>query len=130
MKCNIPEQNKPKMPKSFMKLPEYEQNAILEVAKEIAENIVNEKLDEEDHDVVDIMLKLMCIRLVDAFHWTADDLYMFLGNWKPLLRWNNRIIRDGTQEEVINARIAEIFGERGYPQEWVDKLIRGGKKSE
>lgn len=130
MKANYPEAHPSKMPKSYLRLPLAEQQLICDMMIETTNDLVNKALDKETAEVVDIMIKLMCIRLVDAFHFTEDDLWLFLGNWRPLLRWNNRLIKEGDQKEVINKRINEIFKNRPFPQEYVDGLVVGGKKSE
>ena len=124
MKCNLPENRPSKMPKSYIKLPVEEQQLICDMMIETANELVEKQLDLETASVVDIMIKLMCIRLVDAFQFTEDDLFLFIYNWRPLLRWNDKLVKEGNQKEELDKRINEIFKNRPYPQEVIDGLIK------
>lgn len=118
-----------RIPVSYQNLPRKEQQAIADI---ITEEVVR-LVDQNSYEMLDMFLKLMCIKLHDHFNFTEDELILFVGNVKNALRWNKRLIDEGTQKLTINQRISEIFSDRKYPQDWVDKLFKpddGGRNEQ
>ena len=114
-----------KVYKSFNNLPRSEQQLLIDMMNEKVE----ERVEKENTATIEVMIKLMCIWLHDVFHFSVDDLWLFVGNWKNIFRWNDKMLKDDTQEEELDRRIKEIFGEQGFPQEFVDKLLQKGNKN-
>ena len=116
MKANIP--SKKKLPKSYMRLPEYEKQAINKAMQEL----YDEALDREEIELQKIWIQLACIVLNESFNFTESELTIFLGNWKRAYRKNAKCKTKAEQEAFLKAEMDRIFGENKYPYEWVDKL--------
>lgn len=121
MKANIPKRQKP--PKSWDRLPEYEQKAILEYFSQV----FIERANHEDAELQKKWLKLACIVL----HRQKDPYgkmrcTAFLKEWK---RAYNTCSKYKTNEELdawLKVETDKIFGVDGYPDEWVDGLENRG----
>lgn len=115
---------KVKIPRQYNDLPTHEQEIILQMMADT----VNERVEKEGVATIEVMLKLMCVWLHDVFHFTKDDLTLFLGNWNNIFKWNDQMLRDDTQEQELNRRTQEIF-EGQFPQKFIDRLLqKEGKK--
>lgn len=118
---------KPLLPKSWYTLPKREQNAI----KEAMEKIANETIDHEEAEIQKIWLQLGCIVLhkynqVDP--WGKMRCMVFLKGWKKVYRILSQFRTNAERDEWLAKEMAEIFGDGGYPAEWVDSLEHGGKR--
>ena len=111
---------KANVPKSFESLPNGEKKKI----NQYYTDMLNEELDKNEIQLQKIWLQLSCIVLHEAFGFGRDRCRMFLGNWKRMYRRNARLASREEQDEFLKIEISKIFGENGYPYEWVDSLER------
>lgn len=120
MKAIVPQ--RPKPPKSFERLPEYEKQAIYEFIEEEAQRRVN----QEQAQLQKIWLQLCCIVLNRAFRFGKKRLLLFLANWREMYRINSKINSAAEQREYLAGEMDRIFGKGGYPTEYIDKLENVG----
>lgn len=109
---------KVRVPKSFLSLPESEKEKINEVLTEEIESRVNHDFAE----LQKIWLQFACIVLNRNFGFGKRRLTLFLGVWREMYRINNKIQGKAEQSAYLNAELNKIFGEGGYPYEYIDKL--------
>lgn len=109
---------KVRVPKSFLNLPESEKEKINEVLNEEIENRVNHNFAE----LQKIWLQLACIVLNRNFGFGKRRLLLFLGVWREMYRINNKLQGKTEQSAYLKAELNKIFGEGGYPYEYIDKL--------
>ena len=106
------------MPKPFTRLSQSEKNAIYRAVA----NLANKQTDKEEAELQKIWLQYACIVLHNAFGFGKSRLLQFLGNWKRMYRTNTKLGNYETQQEYLKAEMSKIFGECGYPYEWIDSL--------
>ena len=105
---------KVKLPKSWQYLPPSEKETIAKVKEqEINENFA--KLQKN-------WLMLSCIVMADYMGKSADECLLYLANFKEVYRQNSTYPTDAEQQAWLNGKMDEIFGEGGYPYEYIDKL--------
>lgn len=51
-----------------------------------------------------------------------DDILMFIGGWKRLYRANSRFKDKAEQAAFLDPRMEQIFGEGGFPEEYVQSF--------
>lgn len=73
--------------------------------------------------MLDLYIKMACVTLHDAFGFGEKRLTMFLGNHKRLFHRQSKMVKDGTQIEYLNRRMAEIFKKNGFPQGFFDNML-------
>lgn len=109
---------KVRLPKSFTNLPQSE--------KEIIENLKNQEVlrlvNENFAKLQKNWLQLSCIVMADFMGMTAEDCLLYLANFKEVYRRNSNFKTEEEQLQWISGRITEIFGENGYPTNYIDKL--------
>ena len=94
--------------------------------KTIAEEMQNILLKQEDKDMrimFDLYIKMVCVVLHDAFGFGEKRLTMFLGNHKRLFHRQHKMVKDGSQIEYLDRRMAEIFKKNGFPQGFFDNML-------
>lgn len=109
---------KVRVPKSFLNLPESEKEKINEVLTEEIESRVNHNFAE----LQKIWLQFACIVLNRNFKFGKKRLLLFLGVWREMYRINNKIQGKKEQTAYLTAEMNKIFGEGGFPREYLDKL--------
>lgn len=109
---------KVRMPKSFLNLPNSEKEKINDVLTEEVKNQVNQNFAE----LQKIWLQLACIVLNRNFGFGKKRLTLFLGVWREMYRINSKLKSEAEQSAYIKAELNKIFGEGGYPYEYIDKL--------
>jgi hypothetical protein len=124
MNANYREPKK-RMPKSWDRLPEYEKKVINDICIEA----INKQIDHEEAQLQKIWLQLACIVL----HRTKDPwgrlrCMTFLKGWKKIYRDFSQYTTDEDREAFLKSETDKIFGEGGYPHEWVDSLENGGRR--
>lgn len=110
---------KARIPKPWERLPKSQKEAIADYMKEIV-------VDQNEKDarlMLDIYIKMVCVTLHDAFGFGEKRLTMFLGNHKRLFHRQSKMVKDGSQVEYLDRRMAEIFRKGGFPQDFFDKMI-------
>lgn len=105
---------KANLPKSFSQLRKSEQNRIYDA------------MDEELCQAQFIWIKMGCCILADNGK-TESDIIQWLGGWKRMYRANSRFKTKAEQDAFLDRRMAEIFGEGGFPEEFMQSLKNIGK---
>ena len=109
---------KPNLPRSFHSLSKHEQQAI--------EKALQDAMDREICDTQIIWIKMACIILHDL-GFTSDDAMMFIGNWRRMYAYNSRLPDQAAQDAWLNKHLSEIFGEGGFPEEYVQNFRNIGR---
>lgn len=109
---------KANMPKCYNQLTPSEKQRI--------EDAICDRLDEELCQAQFVWLKMACIILYDM-GLCKDDVIMFIGNWKRMYRANSRCEHKSDQDAFINPRITEIFGDNGFPEEFMHSFKEIGR---
>lgn len=73
--------------------------------------------------MLDLYIKMVCVTLHDAFGFGEKRLTYFLGNHKRLFHRQSKMVKDGSQIEYLDRRMAEIFKKGGFPKDFFDKMI-------
>ena len=68
------------------------------------------------------MLQMLCIDMHDYMGMSPDECLLALANMKEIYRFNSKIKTEAEQEAWLDGKMVEIFGEGGYPYEYIDKL--------
>ena len=106
------------LPKSFSQLRKSEQDRILKH--------MEDAMDNELCDAQIIWIKMACCILHDMGK-TESEITQFIGGWKRLYRANSRFKTKAEQDAFLDPRMAEIFGENGFPYEFIESLKNIGK---
>jgi hypothetical protein len=114
--------HRPKPPRPYERLPEYQQKIINEYVVELVEEIAKPREEAYIREILNLYIKQSCVLLHDSFKMTEDDLVLYIGSHKQFWRGQNRLVDRGEQEEYLNKRINEIFP-NGFPQEFIDSLL-------
>jgi hypothetical protein len=85
-----------------------------------------DRLDEELCQAQFVWLKMACIILHDM-GISADDIILFIGGWKMMYRANSRCQYKSDQDAFLEPRIKEIFGEGGFPEEFMQSFKEIGR---
>lgn len=109
---------KPNIPKTFKQLSPGEQKRI--------ETAIFDRLDNELCEAQFIWIKMASIILHDI-GCTLDQIMLFIGNWKAMYRRNARILTKDEQEAFLTPRINAIFGEGGFPEEFMQSFKEIGR---
>jgi hypothetical protein len=110
---------KAKAPRSYLSLSAKERDKISEYVVELA----REQIEKDGRVMLDLYIKMVCVVLHDAFGFGEKRLTMFLGNHKRLFYRQQRMVKDGSQVEYLNGRMAEIFKKGGFPQQFFDGML-------
>ena len=84
---------------------------------EVVKQVVHEQAELQK-----IWLKMACIVLHKNFGFGKDRCLLFLANWREIYRLNSRLEGKEEQEKFLAGEIESIFGNDGYPSEYIDKL--------
>lgn len=109
---------KANMPKCYDQLSPSEKQRI--------ETAIFDRLDNELCEAQFIWLKMACSILHDMGMY-KDDILMFIGGWKRMYRANSRFKDRGEQDAFLAPRMAEIFGEGGFPEEYMQSFREIGR---
>lgn len=109
---------KVRLPKSFLNLPPSEKDAI---NRAMTDKVVNQVVQEQAQ-LQKIWLKMACIVLNRNFGFGRKRLLIFLGVWREMYRINSKLGNEAEQTAYLTAELNKIFGEGGYPSEYIDKL--------
>ncbi len=109
---------KANLPKVFKQLSKNEQERINQA--------IFDRLDDELCTAQIVWIKMACSILHDM-GLTKDDVTMFIGNWKRMYRANSRLRNKAEQDEFLAKRMAQIFGDDGFPEEFVESLREIGR---
>ncbi len=109
---------KVRMPKSFLSLPQREKDLINEVLTEE----VQKQVDKNYAELQKLWLQFACIILNKSFGFGKERLLLFLGAWREMYRYNNKIPNKSEQTAFLTEELDRIFGVGGYPSKYIDKL--------
>ena len=104
---------KANLPKSFSQLRKSEQDRIIK--------LMEEQLDDELCKAQFVWIKMACYILHDM-GLDESQITVFIGNWKRLYRANSRFATKAEQDAFLDPKMAEIFGEGGFPEEFMQSL--------
>lgn len=110
MKCNLP--------RSFLRLPPAEKDAITEVLNEQ----LNTAISKGEAELQEIWIKLACILLHDTFGFGEERLNRFIAAWNKVYRRNERLQTKSEQTAWLDAEMQKCFPKFGFPQHRIDKL--------
>lgn len=117
---------KPNLPRPF--------HSLREVEKKIIEKAYEDAMDKEICDTQVIWIKMASFILYDICQATDLDhtdplemVMLFLGSWKRVYTYNSRLPDKAAQEAWIGGKIAEIFGEKGFPEAFIQSLRNIGR---
>ena len=113
MKCNIPKQKK--LPKTFYRLPGYEQKVLTEAMNEHSYHLADMQLAEAQ----EIWIKLDCINLRDQGA-TEEDLMRYIAGWKRVYARNARMQNKEEQTAWLDEEMKKCFPTCGFPQIRID----------
>ena len=103
--------------KEFNRLTKSAQDRLIELFKEDVLKNTNRNLAQTQKK----MMKMLCIAM-DRSGMTSEQCLLVLANMREVYRTNTKIETDAEQEKWLNGKMDEIFGEGGYPYEYIDKL--------
>ena len=106
-------------PKPWQSLPPAQRKKIEEHAKQIAV----EQFEQDTRIMMDLYIKMVCTVLHDAFGFGEKRLTLFLLHHKRLFTRQRRMVKDNTQIEYLDRRMAEIFRKNGFPKQVFDDLL-------
>ena len=115
-----------KIPRAWHSLPKSEKQMIADYLKEIWDK----QAEKDMRIILDLYIKMVCLTLHDAFGFGEKRLLMFLGNHKRLFHRQSKMVKDGSQIEYLDRRMAEIFKKDGFPQGFFDKMLGPVEKGE
>ena len=104
---------KANLTKAFNQLSKNEQERILKK--------MEEAMDDEIVEAQFIWLKMGCA-ILHSIGLTESQILQFLGSWKMMYRSNSRFKDKEEQSAFLDARMAEIFGEGGFPEEYMQSM--------
>ena len=121
MRANYLE-SKVKPPRVWQRLRQDERNAIVEYQRECLDELVRVNLDHEEAELQKAWLKMMCIANHDVLKVGKIRAIRVLHRWKRLYHIVGKLKTAEDRDAYLNAEMDKIFGEGGYPDEWVDSL--------
>lgn len=113
---------KVKLYKSFYDLHKHEQTALLQSMDEAVEDRVYDRLANEHVRAQKKWLKMLCIDLHDKMKMTPEECILAVANFREIYITNSKMTTDEEQEAWLNSKMVEIFGEGGYPEEFIKKM--------
>lgn len=90
------------------------------------ETEIYDRLDNELCTAQFIWIKMGCCVLADM-GLSADEIILWIGGWKRLYRANSRFKDADEQTNFLNNRLNEIFGECGFPEEFMQSFKEIGR---
>ena len=112
-----------RIPKPYTTLPTKEKEEIKKYMTEIAVEIAKEREAAYCRQVINLIFRMLCCILHDTEGFGKGRLVRVLGNFKRTFNFHNRLVERGEQEEYLDRRMNEIFGEGGFPKDFVDNLL-------
>jgi hypothetical protein len=109
---------KANLPKCFRQLSNNEQDRI--------NRALTDALDEELCDAQIIWIKMAC-GVLHRNGLSMEEVLKFLGGWRLMYRKNARIKDKAEQTDFINREMAAIFGDGGFPEDFVQSLREIGR---
>lgn len=114
---------KPNIPKAYQTLPPAQRKKIEAYCRSVALEAARETTEKDARIMLDIYIKMVCVTLHDAFGFGEKRLTYFLGNHKRLFQRQRKMVKNDTQLDYLNKRMAEIFKKNGFPQQFFDNML-------
>lgn len=121
---------KPNLPRGYFSLPKHEQQAIKDAVAQWTELSV----DKEICDTQIIWIHIACtvinkvMKSVELATTTpCDFICSFLAVFKRMYVYNSRLPNKEAQDAWLKAEMAEIFGEDGFPEDYVQDFRNIGR---
>ena len=114
---------KARIPKSYHSLPQSQRDKLTDFAKQVALEAAREQFNKDIRLVTELYMKMTCVLLHDTEGFGERRLNRFLWNHKRHFNKQMRLVKDETQVEYLNKRMAEIFHKDGFPQKFLDELL-------
>lgn len=114
---------KARIPRPYGQLPAKQREAVAEYARQVGFEAAKEQSQKDARIILDLYIKMVCVVLHDAFGFGEKRLNMFLANHRRLFSRQMKMVKDGSQIEYLNRRMAEIFKKDGFPQGFFDEML-------
>ena len=89
-----------------------------------------ELLERNMRIMLDLYIKMVCVTMHDDCGMGEEEIYLFLAHHRKLFCEQVKMVASEEQIEYLDRRMKEIFKERGFPQEFFDKMLgERGKNS-
>lgn len=98
--------------------------AFNQLSKNEQERILKKMEDAMDDEIVEaqfIWIKMGCA-ILHSIGLTESQITQFIGAWKMMYRSNSRFKDKEEQSAFLDERMAEIFGEGGFPEEYMQSM--------
>ena len=92
-----------------------------------ARNRIYDRMDEELIMAQFIMMKQMCCSLGDM-GMPTDKILEFLAGYQRFYRQNSRFTSQEELMAFLDKRLANIFGEGGFPEEYLQSFRNIGRR--
>ena len=109
---------KVRLPKDYAYLPPSQKEAINQYFDEKLFEARNEDIIKEQRK----WLKLGCVVLHDLMGKSVEDCMLYLANWHEVYRQNSKLPDHKAQTEYIDGKMANIFGDTKFVDNYLDKL--------
>lgn len=107
--------------KEFDQLKESEKKRILDVCNKAVMDEVISRLDEEIVTAQTIWIRMAVVNLSQC-GFTDEQIKIFLGSWRSIYRKNSFIKSTKEQNEWLDGRLNEIFGDSDWIAEYIETL--------
>ena len=114
---------KANVPRAWQSLPAAQRKSIEEYCQKVAREAAMETSQKDARIILDLYIKMVCVTLHDAFGFGEKRLTMFLANHRRLFHKQCKMVKDGSQVEYLDRRMAEIFRKNGFPKGFFDKML-------
>ena len=106
------------MPKSFNQLSRNEQTRIMRT--------MEAAMDEELCQAQFVWIKMACA-VLNNIGIDEGQITQFIGGWKMMYRANSRFKEKSDQDKFLDGKMTEIFGEGGFPEEFMQSFKEIGR---
>ena len=112
-----------KLQKDWDDLKPSVQKKINDVFADAANELANRQIDKEEVQMQKTWILYGAVALAQGGA-TKDEIIAWIGSWKRIYRANGRMKTKEEQEAFVKRHLEAIFGEDGYPFDFVDSLER------
>lgn len=115
MNCNMPKPKK--LPKSFYRLPQYEQDVLMKAMSDASYDAADAQLA----DTQEIWIKMSC-SIWHSMGATEEQLLQYIASFKRMYRRNERIETEAEQKAWLDREMSRCFPTCGFPQFRIDEM--------
>ncbi len=95
--------------------------------KKRLDEMIFERLDEELCVAQFNWIRMAICVMANNPKFTTDDMIFFLGGFKRMYQLNSRFTSQEQLDEYLKKRMDEIFGEGGFPEEFMQSFKEIGR---